>query len=35
MGMSRSATVICTYLVATERMTSQPEEALAAVRAKR
>lgn len=33
MGISRSATVICAYLIATTRMT--PREALAAVRAKR
>jgi len=33
MGMSRSATVVCAYLVATARMT--PHEALAAVKAKR
>ena len=33
MGISRSATVICAYLIATTRMT--PHEALAAVRAKR
>jgi atypical dual specificity phosphatase len=33
MGISRSATVVCAYLVATMRMT--PDEALAAVRAKR
>ena len=33
MGISRSATVVCAYLVATAKMT--PEEALAAVRAKR
>ncbi len=33
MGMSRSATVVCAYLVATARMT--PQEALTAVRAKR
>src|SRR6266581_4345105 len=33
MGISRSATVVCAYLVATARMT--PHEALVAVRAKR
>jgi atypical dual specificity phosphatase len=33
MGISRSATVVCAYLVATTRMT--PREALAAVKAKR
>jgi len=33
MGISRSATVVCAYLVATARMT--PDEALVAVRAKR
>ena len=33
MGISRSATVVCAYLVATTGMT--PDEALAAVRAKR
>ncbi|KAI9464421.1 protein-tyrosine phosphatase-like protein [Lactarius psammicola] len=33
MGISRSATVVCAYLVATTRMT--PHEALVAVRAKR
>ncbi|KAH9975712.1 protein-tyrosine phosphatase-like protein [Lactifluus volemus] len=33
MGISRSATVVCAYLVATTRMT--PHEALAAVKAKR
>jgi hypothetical protein len=33
MGISRSATVVCAYLVATAKMT--PDEALVAVRAKR
>jgi atypical dual specificity phosphatase len=33
MGISRSATVVCAYLIATMRMT--PYEALAAVREKR
>jgi atypical dual specificity phosphatase len=33
MGISRSATVICAYIIATTMMT--PDEALAAVRAKR
>ncbi|SRR5216683_5114752 len=33
MGISRSATVICAYLIATTRMTA--DEALAAVRARR
>ena len=33
MGISRSATVVCAYLVATESMT--PHEALVAVRGKR
>jgi atypical dual specificity phosphatase len=33
MGISRSATIVCAYLIATTRMT--PNEALAAVREKR
>jgi hypothetical protein len=33
MGISRSATIVCAYLIATMRMT--PHEALAAVREKR
>ena len=33
MGITRSATVVCAYLIATAKMT--PDEALAAVRAKR
>ena len=33
MGISRSATIVCAYLIATMRMT--PNEALAAVRKKR
>ena len=33
MGISRSATIVCAYLIATMRMT--PDEALAAVREKR
>ena len=33
MGVSRSATVVCAYLIATMKMT--PDEALAAVREKR
>jgi atypical dual specificity phosphatase len=33
MGISRSATVVCAYLIATMRMS--PDEALAAVKAKR
>jgi atypical dual specificity phosphatase len=33
MGISRSATVVCAYLIATAKMT--PDEALVAVRAKR